>query len=55
MVDLDEVALSLPHTTKDVSDDAGRRTWSIASSSAVIAAVGATRSIRRPVSASTTC
>ena len=55
MADLDELALSLPQTTKDVSADGGRSTSSTASSSAATAAAGRTRSTRPRASGSTTC
>jgi hypothetical protein len=55
MAELDDLALSMPQTTKEVSDD-GRPSYLVHGKMSVsIAAGGATRSIRRPASGSTTC
>ena len=55
MADLDELALAMPQTTKDVSRG-GRPAYLVHGKlSAAIATAGATRSTRRRASASTTC
>jgi hypothetical protein len=54
MADLDELALAMPQTTKELSDD-GRRTSCTASFSASIAAAAEMRSIHIQASDSTTC
>lgn len=55
MQDLDELALALPGTTKEASED-GRPAYRVHGKLfSAIAAADATRSIRRAVSGSTTC
>ncbi len=56
MADLDDLALAMPQTTKEVSDD-GRPAYRVhtASSSAASAAGAPTRSMPRPASGWTTC